>query len=398
MTRKAALICADIGNYHAARLRAVQSVSSISVIGVEISCEASFSQFRARERDFLSFNYQTLGLLPPISFATISKPLSRLFEKLKPDVVFVPGWSMVEALAAFGWCLAKGVPVVVMSDSNHHDKTRHWYGEALKSRIVRLAAVAFVAGTPQAGYVKKLGMPEELIFTGYDVVDNDHFAVNADAARHLATGVREKHQLPQHYLLCCARLVEKKNLSRLIKAFRISIDRAAAHDLHLVIVGPGPLEAELLSLVEALHLSGRVHLKGAKSYEAMPAFYGLAEAMILPSTTEQWGLVVNEAMAAGLPVLVSERCGSSFDLVKEGRNGFTFDPYDVQAIAEAIERITAPGCDRLAMGRESRQIIAGWGLDRFAAGFEAAVKAALARPKRRAGVLDRILLRALAAR
>lgn len=241
-------------------------------------------------------------------------------------------------------------------------------------------------------------MPEELIFTGYDVVDNDHFAVNADAARHLAVGVREKHQLPQHYLLCCARLVEKKNLSRLIKAFRISIDRATAHDLHLVIVGPGPLEAELLSLVETLHLAGRVHLKGAKSYDDMPAFYGLAEAMILPSTTEQWGLVVNEAMAAGLPVLVSERCGSSFDLVREGRNGFTFDPYDVQAIAEAIERITAPGCDRLAMGRESRQIIAGWGLDRFAAGFEAAAKAALARPKRRAGVLDRILLRALAAR
>ena len=395
---KAVLIWTDIGNYHAARSRSLRESSFLRLDSVEVLSESSYIQFRAYQKELSAINYHTLGLDRPVTWKKVFTPLEKLLEHLHPEVVFVPGWSMVEALAAIMWCISHAVPAVIMSESNRIDSPRLWYEEKLKRRIVGLAAAALVGGTPQAEYVKELGMPEELIFTGYDVVDNDHFAVNADAARHLAVGVREKHQLPQHYLLCCARLVEKKNLSRLIKAFRISIDRATAHDLHLVIVGPGPLEAELLSLVETLHLAGRVHLKGAKSYDDMPAFYGLAEAMILPSTTEQWGLVVNEAMAAGLPVLVSERCGSSFDLVREGRNGFTFDPYDVQAIAEAIERITAPGCDRLAMGRESRQIIAGWGLDRFAAGFEAAAKAALARPKRRAGVLDRILLRALAAR
>mgnify|MGYP000929370324 FL=1 len=395
---KAVLIWTDIGNYHAARSRSLSDLSSLRLDTVEVLSESSYIQFRACQKELSAINYHAVGLDRPVTWKKIFSPLEKILTQLRPGVVFVPGWSMVEALAALQWCGIHAVPAVIMTESNRIDSPRRWHEEKLKKRIVSLAAAALVGGTPQAEYVKELGMPEEMIFSGYDVVDNDHFAVNADAARHLASALREKHHLPQQYLLCCARLVEKKNLSRLIQAFRLVIDRATAPDLHLVIVGPGPLEAELLSLVETLHLSGRVHLKGAKSYDDMPAFYGLAEALILPSTTEQWGLVVNEAMAAGLPVLVSQRCGSSVDLVREGDNGFTFDPYDVQAIANAIERIFSPGCDRSAMGKASRKIIADWGLERFATGFEAAAKAAVSRPKRRAGIFDRMLLRALASR
>lgn len=395
---RVALIWPDIGHYHYARSLSLSEKSTLDIATVEISNIAGFEDFRASDGALSAIDCYSLNVSRPLTWKSVQRPIALLFERLHPEVVFVPGWSMVEALVALQWCIAHAVPAVIMSESNQTDKPRRWYEERVKTRIVCLAAAALVGGSPQAGYVKELGMPEELIFSGYDVVDNDHFAVNADAARQLASVLREKHQLPQQYLLCCARLVEKKNLFRLIQAFRLVIDRATAPDLHLVIVGPGPLEAELLSLVETLRLSGRVHLKGAKSYDYMPAFYGLAEALILPSTTEQWGLVVNEAMAAGLPVLVSERCGSSVDLVREGDNGFTFDPYDVQAIANAIDRIFSPGCDRSAMGKASRKIIADWGLERFSTGFEAAAKAAVSRPKRRAGIFDRMLLRALASR
>ena len=77
-------------------------------------------------------------------------------------------------------------------------------------------------------------------------------------------------------------------------------------------------------------------MPGFKQYDELPIYYGLAGAFIHASTTEQWGLVVNEAMAAGLPVIVSERCGCAPDLVENGRNGFTFDPYDVDALTHLM--------------------------------------------------------------
>jgi glycosyltransferase involved in cell wall biosynthesis len=85
----------------------------------------------------------------------------------------------------------------------------------------------------------------------------------------------------------------------------------------------------------------------------------LSDCFILPSTCEPWGLVVNEAMACGLPVLLSNRCGCGPELVREGGNGFTFDPYDTGAIAERMRRVASlPGRRRQEMGAESRRMIA----------------------------------------
>src|SRR5262249_59830905 len=94
----------------------------------------------------------------------------------------------------------------------------------------------------------------------------------------------------------------------------------------LVLLGEGEQRAKLEGLRDALGLRNDVSMPGFKQYDELPAYYGLASAFVHTSTTEQWGLVVNEAMAAGLPVLVSERCGCGPDLVREGVNGFTFDP------------------------------------------------------------------------
>ena len=102
----------------------------------------------------------------------------------------------------------------------------------------------------------------------------------------------------------------------------------------------------------------------------MPAYYGLASAFVHASTTEQWGLVVNEAMASGLPVLVSNRCGCAPDLVQEGVNGFTFDPYNVEQLAQLMLKISAFQTFSLStFGAASRRIIADWGPERFASGL-----------------------------
>jgi glycosyltransferase involved in cell wall biosynthesis len=106
-------------------------------------------------------------------------------------------------------------------------------------------------------------------------------------------------------------------------------------------------------------------------------------------------LVVNEAMASGLPVLVSNRCGCAPDLVQEGVNGFTFDPYNVEQIAGLMLKVSACDFPLSAFGDASRRIIADWGPERFAAGLKAAAEKALEVGPKKASLLDRIILRLL---
>jgi len=91
--------------------------------------------------------------------------------------------------------------------------------------------------------------------------------------------------------------------------------------------------------------------------ERGPEFYALADVLVLPSFSEPWGLVVNEAMVCGLPVIVSNRAGASFDLVKNGKNGFTFNPYDWKELAELMRKFTKGEVDIKEMGYNSKEII-----------------------------------------
>jgi glycosyltransferase involved in cell wall biosynthesis len=116
------------------------------------------------------------------------------------------------------------------------------------------------------------------------------------------------------------------------------------------------------------------------------------------STTEQWGLVVNEAMAAGLPVLVSNACGCTPELVADGRNGYSFDPFDQKALATLLLRLAADDCDRQAMGNASREIVKRWSPDTFAEGLVGAAADALIAPRVRPRLIDRGVLWALGRR
>jgi glycosyltransferase involved in cell wall biosynthesis len=163
-----------------------------------------------------------------------------------------------------------------------------------------------------------------------------------------------------------------------------------------VLIGDGALRPRIEAEVQALGLDDVIHMPGFKQNHELPAWYGLADAFVHASTTEQWGLVVNEAMASGLPVLVSNRCGCAPDLVQDGGNGFTFDPGDVEELAGLMQRVAAMSDERRrAMGRASERIIADWGPERFADGLMQAVQVALSRPPPKASWLDRSLLWAL---
>jgi len=316
------------------------------------------------------------------------------------DAVVLPGWVDEFALTGLRWCLEHRKPAILMSESQAIDERRSAWKEFVKRQVVGCFAAALVGGVTHAEYVAQLGMPSERIFQGYDAVDNEYFRKSTETLKEEA---RKQYRLPEKFLLASARFIEKKNLPRLLEAYaryrQMAEARRQRPDVDpwsLVLLGDGPLRPQLEGLIADLRLQSSVLLPGFKQYPDLPTYYGCASAFIHASTTEQWGLVVNEAMASGLPVLVSNRCGCAPDLVQEGVNGFTFDPYNVDEIANAMLRVwQLEGGELDRIGGESKRIIASWGTERFASGLKQAVGKALEVGAVRPTIMQRIILKLL---
>ena len=390
----------DVGNYHLARMRAVAEHPGIRAAFVEAFGKSEYDEFRAVGRDD-SVPIETLfpsKRRESVSRRQLSQRIRAACATLDPDVICLPGWGTSLAAETALTAMTLQTPAVVFSDTTRMDRKRQSWKEGIKRHSVSVSSAALVGGTLHRQYMRELGMPDERIFVGYDVVDNGHFESGADHARAVSHTLRRELGLPGKYFLASCRFVPKKNLTRLITAYARYRERSSDGPWNLVVLGDGEMRPELEAQIRQDGLSGSIHMPGFKCYELLPDYFGLANAFVHASTTEQWGLVVNEAMAAGLPVIVSDRCGCAPDLVKHGENGFSFDPYDEDALAECMLRMAADGCDRAAMGEASRRIIARWTPQTFAESLLKAAEVAVAAPRRQACALDRGLLWALARR
>lgn len=417
--KRVAMIVHRVGPYHFARARAAGKLLATSVLEM-------FKGDDVYAWDMVSgadgFERMTLFATQPQSTRALTEGLFAALDRCRPEAVAIPGWADTVGLAAMKWCVARRVPAVVMSESAERDEPRTFWKEWIKRRFLTLAAGGFVGGQPHVEYITQLGVPKERVFTGYDAVDNGYFQENAEKLKSetLKSNIRTKYGLPEKYFLASARFVEKKNLLRLIQAYARYRELALKSEVRsrkskmpeavievltsdlrspisdpwsLVLLGDGPLKAEICRLIADLGLQHSVLLPGFKQYDELPAYYGCASTFIHASTTEQWGLVVNEAMASGLPVLVSNRCGCAQDLVRDGVNGFTFDPYNVEHLAEIMFKISAfQDVSLSAFGDASRKIISNWGPERFAEGMSKAVEMAMAQPPPQPGWADRLLL------
>jgi len=383
-----------IGPYHHARLNA--AADRLSVTGIEWSAKG----YDAWGAPATPARYHKVSLFPEATdhfpgSAELRCAFWSALEQTNPDVVAVNGWNNFGSLTAANACLRRGIPMLVMSESARQDEPRTWWKEAIKRRIVGLYSAALVGGQRHVEYLAELGMPRERgVFTGYDVVDNEYFRQKAEEVRSQRSEVRRKYGLPENYFLASARFIEKKNLSTLIEAYaeyRRRSETAAKVPWDLVVLGDGPLRETLNSQVSTLDLDDHVHLAGFEPYDELPVYYALAKAFVHASTTEQWGLVVNEAIASGVPVIVSERCGCVPELVQG--NGFTFDPTNEHELtARLLEMASLSDEERKRLGDNSHRIAANFAPERFGEGLERAASVAMGIPQKRFGVMDRALL------
>jgi glycosyltransferase involved in cell wall biosynthesis len=227
-------------------------------------------------------------------------------------------------------------------------------------------------GSANAQFYRAMSVPERRIFPAPYTVDNARFieasrlASDDHARLRSAFGVDDDRAI----LLYSAKFQDRKRPADVVRA-AAQLNREGA-TFQLVLVGSGELEKQVRALVAELGVAN-AHFHGFVNQTALPQIYAACDIFVLPSENEPWGLAINEAMCAGMPIVASSEIGCVPDLVRNGVNGSIFPAGDVSALARALRPLIDDSGKRLTMGAASRDIISRWSYAEVRDGLRAAL-------------------------
>jgi len=324
--------------------------------------------FKFRVLPKLEFNFQGKDL-----FAWIFNPTFP-FEliKSKYDVIISAGWLDFACQAAFFLSKILKKPYIIWSESTIYEPSwRRTVTRPLVKLIVRHSDACIPIGTRAKEYLIKLGASPEKTFVAISTVDIKHFEKTSKLTEKEKAILKKKLGIKtKKLILFVGQLIERKGLKFLLPAFaRLKKDNP---DVGLLIVGYGPQKQELLNICQKEKV-GDVYFSGHVEVDQMPKMYGLANLFVLPSTEETWGLVINEAMASGLPIITANKVGASVDLVKNGENGYVVKGGNVNELYKAMKKIVENPMLLSKMGKRSQSLIKNFGPDSAAKGFLKAI-------------------------
>ncbi|MBB6004497.1 glycosyltransferase [Arcicella rosea] len=302
------------------------------------------------------YNYQLLhdGLLEDLSLKQRVVGILKTIQSYRPDVVNLTGYYDLASLIVLWYCKLKGIKTVLSNESTSGDHTRDFSKELFKSLfIINFFDGFFNFGQLSKEYMLTLGAKASQMLVNRNCVDNQLLEEIYKENYQQRVNKQNLLNLPKHNFIFVGRLIEFKNLFKLIDAFKIAQKN---EDWGLIMLGDGDLKTTLKQYAQDLGIQNIFFFEGV-NWQQVPQYLSLSDVLVLPSFSEPWGLVVNEAMACGLPVAVSNKCGCAAELVKESENGFTFNPENVNEIAETLVKFMDKKLDLMKMGEVSKQII-----------------------------------------
>jgi glycosyltransferase involved in cell wall biosynthesis len=308
----------------------------------------------------------------------VTPGIARALRRARPDVVVVSGWSTFASQAAVAWSRARRVPYVLLVES-HDLGPRAGWRRAVKSaivpRLLRGAVSTLVVGSAARESVVARGAPPDRVRIFANTVDVVRWRDRAERLAARRRELRAERELvdTEVVVVSAGRLVPEKGLDLLVRA----IADAGDERLRLLIAGDGPERDRLTEL--ARELGVRLSIRGDLPEEGLAEEYVAADVFALLSLHETWGVVVNEAAASGLPLVVSDRVGAAYDLLRDGQNGFLVTAGDVDAAAVALRRLAEEPELRRRAGDRSRELVAGWSYEPSVESFVAAVREATSR-------------------
>lgn len=294
--------------------------------------------------------------LEEVSFWARLSALVKVFNEFRPTILNVTGYFDWAQVLLMVYAKIKGVKIVLSSESSSVDNSRSAFKEKIKSLILALPNVFFCFGKSSADYLLSLKVkPSQIAVNNAAVVDEEIIRANYDQAK--ADPEIRSDIFGKHSFVYVGRLAPEKNLEMLLRAFNNIKAGSNTDSWALVFVGDGPSRTTLENLVQELALQGKVKFAGGWPWHKVPQWLAKSDVLILPSLSEPWGLVVNEAMVCGMPVIVSKKCGCADDLVENGQNGFVFDPEHQNELENALLYFTQ-NIDKIeVMGRHSQRLV-----------------------------------------
>ncbi len=293
----------------------------------------------------MNFDYE---ILDNFAFRVAGKDLNTFFinpkikeiiEKENPDKIISFGWDNWATYVGAHWCKKNKKAFTLWCGSTKYEKSwRRTLLHPMVKYIINRSNKFIAYGNRAKEYLNSLGAPEKNIQIFYNTVDVDYFQEKSENFSKKEKGaLKEKLDIKTNKtILFSGQLIERKGVFELLEGFKDyqKIDQ----DTSLLIIGKGQEKENMKEIIKSQNIKNIVFADFIQ-YDDLYKYYAISDLLILPSREEVWGLVVNEAMACGLPVITTQETGASVDLVKEGKNGFTIPSNNPQAITHAIKKI-----------------------------------------------------------
>lgn len=307
-------------------------------------CAETEANRRWRLKEKTKFKFR---VLPSISIRLEGRDLFTYFinptifsvlERFNPDRVVVCGWDQFAYQCTFIWAKFRQKQITLWSGSTVNE--RSWRRQLMTLPVRALVGVAddYIAyGQRAKEYLLSLGAKPKKIEIFINDVNGTYFREKAKILRRKKRLLLLKHGIAtRKNLIYVGQLIERKGINDLLMAYQKVLPRHS--DWGLIIVGYGQLETKLKEQAWSHNLQNVYFLGPVDQYD-LPSFYVLADVLVLPSHEEVWGLVVNEALHSGLKVVASDRCGCVPDLIKPGKNGYSFKAGDVGSLTKALKQV-----------------------------------------------------------
>ena len=305
-------------------------------------------------------------------FRSSTPAIHSLLARSSPDVVIITGWQSLPMLQALWAAMRLGIPRIVRGESNALRRRPSWVRRLHRVLLSRFDAFLAI-GTSNREFYLGYGIPQERIFSCPYFVDNDRFAEQYGRDVSDCDSLRARWSIPEGHtcFLFVGKLEPKKRIMDLLRA----LDRARRNcpAVHLLVVGTGELMDEARQFAESNHLP--VTFAGFLNQSEITRAYAASDCLVLPSDYgETWGLVVNEAMACGLPAIVSNRVGCRRDLVEEGVTGAVFPFADINVLARKLEALALLPDKLVHVGRQANERIRDYSVESAVAGTLRAIE------------------------
>jgi glycosyltransferase involved in cell wall biosynthesis len=290
------------------------------------------------------------------------------------DMFLVGGYGFPTLMCSIIFLRFLKKPYILLIDGVSTSKINYFKRKAtsrLKKFFTIGASAYFANGTCSRVFLEDLGINSSNIFNQYLTVDVEYLMAQKANRKLVRKELRDNLGINQNTIVCmyAGRLIREKGIQDLIEV--VGSLRKGGYDVIALVVGDGAFRNELVD--HATRFPGSTIFAGHIGSKNLNKYYYAANIFVLPTYDDAWGLVVNEAMACGLPIIVTDAAGCHIDLVKDGRNGYIVRPGNVDELARAVKLLIDPNL-RESFGKESIYMITKWTYEESASSFKAIIE------------------------